>query len=89
MVKLSDLPENLSNWTRHNLNREHVQCVQYSIQDWGIETPIELLQMDDGSYKIRSGCVRIQACRNLGMPMIPAYILTRKDICEFYHFLFD
>ena len=56
-----------------DIEDEPFQSLKASIRDWNVMAPIILMRMEKG-YRLIAGERRLRACRELGLPTIPARI---------------
>jgi len=54
-----------------DIEDESFQSLKASIWDWNVMAPIILMRMEKG-YRLIAGERRLRACRELGLPTIPA-----------------
>jgi ParB family chromosome partitioning protein len=57
---------------------EAFQALLASIREWGVLSPIIVLRQND-DYRLIAGERRLLACRELGLPSIPARVLDIED----------
>ena len=60
-----------------DIEDESFQSLKASIRDWNVMAPIILMRMEKG-YRLIAGERRLRACRELGLPTIPAWILDME-----------
>ncbi|MDJ0705086.1 MAG: sulfiredoxin [Leptolyngbyaceae cyanobacterium MO_188.B28] len=70
MVRIEDIPINhIRRPLFHQNNPEKVNALMASINEIGLQEPIDVLQVE-GQYYGFSGCHRYEACRRLGLETI-------------------
>lgn len=74
MVKVQQIPIQQIHRPLYRRNDpEKVQALMASIEDIGLQEPIDVLEVD-GAYYGFSGCHRFEACRRLGHETILARV---------------
>jgi ParB/RepB/Spo0J family partition protein len=58
-----------------DMEDESFQSLKASIRDWNVMAPIILMRMEK-DYRLIAGERRLRACRELGLPTIPAREFT-------------
>lgn len=79
MVKIGDI---VLGSAGRRLDNRKVRQLQCAVSDQGLQNPIQvyrLKQIHKGKYGLAAGQHRLQAMKNLGHTVVPAFILTRRQ----------
>jgi ParB/RepB/Spo0J family partition protein len=76
-IQLSEIVIDAQIRSEIDIEGESFQSLKASIRDWNVMVPIILMRMEKG-YRLIAGERRLRACRELGLPTIPARILDME-----------